>query len=226
MDQHTVGSGPGRSGDPRLHPAGPAPAPRCGGGAPVRPHATRPPTSLVCVLLCEDREVFRTGLRVVLEAEPDMAVVAETAHLPEALEAAEGEGAVVVVVRQGLVAGDALPLLRTLCRQNTAVLVLAEPETDSEHELVEILRAGVRGYLPRRSGAQRLVDGVRALARHEAALDPAATNHLVHHLTAGQQPPPAPALMMKSLGAAVRISNGSPPASRIACLTTAATPSR
>jgi DNA-binding NarL/FixJ family response regulator len=146
----------------------------------------------VCVLLCEDREVFRTGLRVVLEAEPDMAVVAETTHLPEALEAAEGEGAVVVVVRQGLVAGDALPLLRTLCRRNTAVLVLAEPETDSEPELVEILQAGVRGFLPRRSGAQRLVDGVRALARHEAALDPAATSRLVHHLTSGPQPRSAP----------------------------------
>jgi DNA-binding NarL/FixJ family response regulator len=196
MDQHAVGSGsgPGRSGDPRLHPAGPGPAPRCRGPVPARPHATRPPTSLVCVLLCEDREVFRTGLRVVLEAEPDMAVVAETAHLPEALEATGDQEAVVVVVRQGLVAGDALPLLRTLCRRNTSVLVLAEPETESEHELVEILRAGVRGYLPRRSGAQRLVDGVRALARHEAALDPAATNHLVHHLTTGQQSPSAPAL--------------------------------
>jgi DNA-binding NarL/FixJ family response regulator len=194
MDEHAVGSTPGRPGDPRLHPAGSVPAPRCGGPAPARPHATRPPTSLVCVLLCEDREVFRTGLRVVLEAEPDMAVVAETAHLPEALEATGDQEAVVVVVRQGLVAGDALPLLRTLCRRNTSVLVLAEPETESEHELVEILRAGVRGYLPRRAGAQRLVDGVRALARHEAALDPAATNHLVRHLTTGQQPPSAPAL--------------------------------
>ena len=194
MDHSVVIAGAGPVGDPRQHAAGPVPAPRSGGSVPVRPHAVRPPTSLVCVLLCEDREVFRTGLRVVLENEPDMAVVAETAHLPEALEAIEGEGTVVVVVRQGLVAGDALPLLRTLCRRNTAVLVLAEPETDSEHELVEILRAGVRGYLPRRSGAQRLVDGVRALARDEAALDPAATSHLVRHLTTGWQPRSAPAL--------------------------------
>ena len=73
----------------------------------------------------------------------------------------------------------------------TAVLVLAEAETESEPELVDILQAGVRGYLPRRSGAQRLVDGVRALARDEAALDPAATSHLVRHLTAGPTPRPA-----------------------------------
>ena len=192
MNQDAIGTGPGPAGPHRRGPAGLVPSPRHARPAPVRPHAVPSPTTLVCVLLCEDREVFRIGLRVVLEAEPDMAVVAETSHLPEALEATEGGGTVVVVVRQGLVAGDALPLLRTLCRRNTAVLVLAEPETESEPELVEILQAGVRGFLPRRSGAQRLVDGVRALARHEAALDPAATSHLVHHLTSGPQPRSAP----------------------------------
>ena len=194
MDQDAVGTGPEPA---RLHRRGAAgliPSPRHARPAPVRPHAVPSPTTLVCVLLCEDREVFRIGLRVVLEAEPDMAVVAETSHLPEALEATEGEGTVVVVVWQGLVAGDALPLLRTLCRRNTAVLVLAEPETESEPELVEILQAGVRGFLPRRSGAQRLVDGVRALARDEAALDSAATSHLVRHLTTGSQPRSAPSV--------------------------------
>ena len=173
-------------------PAAVAPVPAAGCGGPGEPHAVPPPTTLVCVLLCEDCEVFRVGLRVVLEAQPDMAVVAETSHLPEALEATGDGGTVVVVVRQGLVAGAALPLLRALCRRNTAVLVLAEPGAGSEPELVEILRAGVRGYLPRRSGAQRLVDGVRALSRHEAALDSVATGHLVRHLTAGPQSRPVP----------------------------------
>src|SRR3712207_8007458 len=176
----------------RRGPAGPAPRPRSGGPVPVRPDAVPPPSSLVCVLLCEDREVFRIGLRVVLEAEPDMAVVAETSQLPEALEATDRAGTVVVVVRQGLVAGDALPLLRTLCRRNAAVLVLAEPEMETEPQLVEILQAGVRGYLPRRSGAKRLVDGVRALARHGAAPHPAATSPLVHHPTAATRPASAP----------------------------------
>jgi DNA-binding NarL/FixJ family response regulator len=144
---------------------------------------TRPPTSLVRVLLCEDQEVFRLGLRVVLEAEPDMAVVAETAHLPAAVLAADGCGTQVVVVRQGLLGGATLPLLRDLCRGGTAVLVLAEPGTEAGSELVEVLQAGVRGFLPRRSAAQRLVDGVRSLAKNEAALDSAATNQLVRFLT-------------------------------------------
>ena len=141
------------------------------------------------MVLCEDREVFRLGLRVVLEAQPDLAVVAETSHLPGAQAAAARDAeSPVVVVRHALVAGDTLPLLRDLCRRGTPVLVLADPCPAAGSELVDVLRAGVRGCMPRRSTPQSLVAAVRALARHEAALDPTATSQLVHHLTAARAP--------------------------------------
>ena len=152
----------------------------------VHPGAARVPMSLVRVVLCEDQEVFRLGLRVVLEAEPDIAVVAETVTLPAALADAQRIGAEVVVVRRGLVADAGLPQLRDLCRRGLPVLVLADPEP--EEDVVEVLRAGVRGYLSRRAGAQRLVEGVRALARQEVALDPVATSELVRQVLT---PPPA-----------------------------------
>ena len=191
MTNAEVGSGPGHT-DARPHHSE-----ERSGGTPGREEAEPPalprepparrPTALVRVLLCEDQQVFRLGLRVVLEAEPDMAVVAEIRHLPEALEFAAESGAQVVVVRQGLVDGATLPVLRDLCERGTAVLVLAEPEPEPEADagerLVAILQAGVRGYLPRRAAAKCLVDGVRALARHEAALDTTATSHLVRYLT-------------------------------------------
>src|SRR3712207_310945 len=92
----------------------------------LMPCAARPPRPLVQVLLCEDQEVFRLGLRSVLEAQPDIAVVAETADLGEALEVVGGPGTWVVVVRQGLVDDATLPLLRDVCQRGTGVLVLAE----------------------------------------------------------------------------------------------------
>jgi DNA-binding NarL/FixJ family response regulator len=150
-------------------------------GAALRPPAPRPPRPLVRVLLCEDQEIFRLGLRVVFEAQPDIAVVAETSHLTEALEVADGPGTQVVVVRQRLVGCSGLPLLRDLCQRATGVLVLAE--TGGDPGLREVLQAGVRGFLPRRAGAQRLVDAVRALARQETALDSAVASQLVGYLT-------------------------------------------
>ena len=140
-------------------------------GTALRPRAPRPPRPLVRVLVCEDQEIFRLGLRVVFEAQPDIAVVAETGHLTQALKAADGPGTQIVVVRQGLVGCAGLPLLRNLCQRATGVLVLAEAGGDSG--LMDVLQAGVRGFLPRRAAAQRLVDAVRALARQEAALDSA-----------------------------------------------------
>src|SRR3712207_6842104 len=117
---------------------------------PLGPTANRPPTTLVRVLLCEDQEVFRLGLRVVLEAEPDIAVVAETPHPPGALAAADSVGTQVEAVRPGLVGGATLPLLRALCGRGPAFLVLAERGDQAESVLVDVLQAGVRGYLPRR----------------------------------------------------------------------------
>jgi DNA-binding NarL/FixJ family response regulator len=149
----------------------------------LQPCASRPPTPLVRVLLCEDQEVFRLGLRSVLEAQPDIAVVAETAELGEALAVATGPGTWVLVVRQGLVSDSTLPLLRDLCQRGTGVLLLAETRRGSRTALMDVLQAGVRGCLPRRAAAQRLVEAVRALARHEAALDSAVTSQLVSYLT-------------------------------------------
>jgi len=170
---------PGRA---RLREVSGAPDPRRAMHG-LRPRATRPPTPLVRVMLCEDQEVFRLGLRSILEAQPDMAVVAETADLGEVLEVSDGPGTWVVVVRQGLVGGSTLPLLRDLCRRGTGVLVLSETRSGSCIALMDVLQAGVKGCLPRRAGAQRLVDAVRALARDEAALDSAVTSQLVRHLT-------------------------------------------
>jgi DNA-binding NarL/FixJ family response regulator len=149
----------------------------------LRPCAKRPPQPLVQVLLCEDQEVFRLGLRAVFEAQPDIAVVAETADLMEVVAVADGPGRRVVVIRQGLVGSAALPLLRELCQRGVGVLVLAEAEGGSRTGLVDVLQCGVRGFLPRRAAAQRLVEAVRALARQETALDAAVTGQLVRHLT-------------------------------------------
>ena len=165
-----------------------APGLRAAGTA-LRPPAPRPPRPLVRVLLCEDQEVFRLGLRAVFEAQPDIAVVAETADLVQALEVADGLVTPVLVVRQTLVGGSTLPLLRDQCRRGTGVLVRAETR-GSRTCLMDVLQAGVRGCLPRRAAAQPLVDAIRALARHEVALDSVVTGQLVRHLT-GEAAQPA-----------------------------------
>src|SRR4051812_30048625 len=104
----------GRADRRGVAPAGRRPPMPALSGSGLSADAARAPTTLVRVLLCEDQLVFRLGLRVVLEAQPDMAVVAETAHLPGALAGAGGGTTQVVVGRQGVGGGATLPLLRGL----------------------------------------------------------------------------------------------------------------
>jgi DNA-binding NarL/FixJ family response regulator len=124
-----------------------------------------PGPELVRVLLCEDNEIYRIGLRSLIELEPDLAVVGE----------------VVDVTAASALAAVSEETVSALCRRDRAVLILAE--TESELHLAEALRAGVRGYLPRWVAAPRLIDGIRALSREELVLDPAYARHLVNFLT-------------------------------------------
>ena len=152
------------------------------------------------MLLCEDHEIYRIGLRVLIELEPDLVVVGEVGDVASACSLADRVDPHVVVIRQGLLQHVQAESVSALCLRDRAVLILAE--TESELDLAEALRAGVRGYLSRRVAAPQLVDGIRALSKDELALDPAFARHLVQFLTAG---PTGPAEIPTQLSALTRL---------------------
>ena len=152
------------------------------------------------VLLCEDHEIYRIGLRVLLELEPDLVVVGEVVDVASACSLADRTDPHIIIIRQGLLQHVQKESVSALCRPGRAVLILAE--TESELDLTEALRAGVRGYLSRWVAAPRLVDGIRALSKDELVLDPASARHLVQFLTAG---PTGPAEIPTQLSALTRL---------------------
>jgi DNA-binding NarL/FixJ family response regulator len=138
----------------------------------------------VRVLLCEDHEIYRVGLRVLIEREPDLVVVGEAVDVVSASALADRMAPHIIVIRQGLLQEGHEDAVRALCSRDGAVLLLAE--TESEVDLADALRAGVSGYLSRRVAGTRLVDGIRALSKDEFVLDPPYARHLVRFLTAGE----------------------------------------
>lgn len=146
--------------------------------------APTPEPEPVRVLLCEDHEIYRVGLRVLIEREPDLVVVGEAVDVASACSLADRVHPHIVVLRQGLLQDGDERSVDALFSRDGAVLLLAE--TESELDLADALRAGVSGYLSRRVAASRLVDGIRALSKNEVVLDPPFARHLVQFLTAGQ----------------------------------------
>jgi DNA-binding NarL/FixJ family response regulator len=137
------------------------------------------------VLLCDDHEVFRLGLRSVVTRAADMVVVGEASDPGRAMVLAVDRSPHVAVVAQSLTDGG-LGLVRQLGRNGTGVVVLAE--SNNRDDLFEALRAGARGYLTRRATAEHLADGIRAVGRRDVTIDGAVTGHLMHYLD-GDRPP-------------------------------------
>jgi DNA-binding NarL/FixJ family response regulator len=138
------------------------------------------------VLICDDSEVLRHGLRTVLRAAPDLAVVAEAADAAEALALAAIHRPHVALVGLGALGAVIEDLVRALTAMAIRVVLLGEARAGSD--LVDALQAGARGYVHTTVSPQRLVQGVRAVAHGETVLDAAVTGELLHQLDGTRKP--------------------------------------
>jgi DNA-binding NarL/FixJ family response regulator len=120
----------------------------------------------VRILIADDHEVVRRGMRVLLESQPDWEVVGETANGREAVERAVTLAPDVVVLditMPGLNGLEATRRIRTAV-PGAEVLVLTVHE--SEQVVREVLDAGARGYVLKSDAGHDLVAAVDALAHH------------------------------------------------------------
>jgi DNA-binding NarL/FixJ family response regulator len=134
----------------------------------------------VRVLICDDHEVLRHGLRTILRRIPGLSVVAEADCVGEALSLATTARPDVTLIGlngQGPVLQD---LVRELTGMGIRVVLLGEAGAGSD--LVEVLRAGARGYVHTTVSSHRLIECVRAVARGETVLDASVTGELLHRL--------------------------------------------
>ena len=166
-----VGLGPPRPTGPNGR-AAPGHDPR---SFPVQASHARLPQ--IRVLLCDDNPVYQLGLRALFARSGDIVVVGEPAGPTQAWEERIATRPDVLILSYRLCC-ESSDVVRRFDADGIGVVVLAE--TDDERDLLNSLRAGARGYLPRRAQALRLLDGVRAVFRQQTALDGVAADHLVH----------------------------------------------
>ena len=162
------------------------PAPRVDGSsvgraaAPAGGRVVRARDAPIQVLICDDQEVLRHGLRVVLLRAPDLVVAAEAASAADALSLAARLRPDVTVVGLGAWGPVVQELVRALTGMGIRVVLLGE--SDAGSDLIDALQAGAGGFVRSSVSPQRLVDGVRAVAQGETVLDAAATGELLHLL--------------------------------------------
>jgi DNA-binding NarL/FixJ family response regulator len=149
---------------------------------PAHPDAGGPPLSVplkASLLLADDHAMVRRGLRLILDAEPDLDVVAEAGDGVEAVEQVLRQEIHLAVLDVSMPKLTGLQAAREIGRQRPGTRVLMLSMHDNEEYLFEALSVGASGYVLKSAVDQDLVTACRAALRGEPFLYPAAVSTLI-----------------------------------------------
>jgi DNA-binding NarL/FixJ family response regulator len=131
------------------------------------------------ILIADDHSIVRSGLKKVLDAKPDMEVVAEAEDGHEAVEKALKEDVHLVILDVSMPRKTGIQAAAELHKRKPELRVLMLSMHDSEQFLFEALKAGASGYVLKSGADTDIVDAVRAAMRGDSYLYPSAVTAIV-----------------------------------------------
>jgi DNA-binding NarL/FixJ family response regulator len=141
------------------------------------------------ILLADDHALVRHGLRMVLDATPDLEVAAEAGDGTEAVELGLREQIHLAILDVMMPRRTGLQAAAELSQRRPELKLLMLSMHDSEQYLFEALKAGASGYVLKTAADRDLVEAVRAAMRGEPFLYPAAVTALIRdYLARGEVP--------------------------------------
>ena len=136
------------------------------------------------ILLADDHAMVRRGLRLVLDTEPDLEVVAEAGDGAEAVERALEEPVELAVLDVTMPRLTGIQAAGELARRRPELKTLILSMHDNEQYFFEALKAGAAGYVLKASADRDLVEACRAAMRGEPFLYPGAVTALIRDFLA------------------------------------------
>ncbi len=145
------------------------------------------------ILLADDHGLVRQGLRLILDGEPDLTVVAEAGDGAEAVALATSTELDLVVLDIAMPRMTGLQAARELARRSPGLPMLMLSMYDNEQYFFEALKAGAAGYVLKSVADRDLVEACRAAVRGEPFLYPGAVTALIRdHLDRARRGSPVP----------------------------------
>lgn len=131
------------------------------------------------IVIVDDQEMVRTGLRMVLDAEPEFVVAGEAGDGETAVRLVQRERPDVVLMDVRMPGVDGIEATRRITEAHPEVAVLVLTTFDLDEYVYGALRAGASGFLLKDAPADDLVDAIRVVARGDALLAPQVTKRLI-----------------------------------------------
>ncbi|MFD0419332.1 response regulator [Streptomyces sp. NPDC127108] len=140
----------------------------------------------VRVVIVDDEQLVRMALRLIIDGEPDLTVVAEAADGNAALTAVDEHQPDVVLMDVRMPGRDGLSATRELLTRRPAPRVLMLTTFDSDDLVLGALRAGALGFVLKDTHPPQILDAVRTVAGGNPVLSPAATARVIAAATGPQ----------------------------------------
>jgi len=138
----------------------------------------------VAILLVDDHEVVRMGLRTLLERRPGFTVVADAGTVAEAVAAARQHRPQVVVMDIRLPDGNGVEACREIRGEMPETKVIMLTSYADDEAVYGSIMAGASGYLLKQTRGQSLAEAIERVARGESLLDPSVTEKVLARMRA------------------------------------------
>jgi DNA-binding NarL/FixJ family response regulator len=157
---------------------------------------------MIRVVIADDQDLVREGLRMMLEAEPDIEVVSEANTGIGALDAARLHDPDVVLMDVRMPQLDGIEATARLVRTSARTRVLVLTTFDLDEYVYRAMKAGASGFLLKDASREQLAAAVRTVAAGEALLAPSITRRLLEDFC--RRPPPSATLPPAAQGLSPR----------------------
>jgi DNA-binding NarL/FixJ family response regulator len=137
------------------------------------------------VLIADDHDLMRTGLRLIVEQSDDLVVVGEVDNGRGAVDFVRGEQVDVVLMDIRMPGMDGIEATEELTCRGDGPRVLIVTSFELDECVLSALRAGASGFLLKRTPPEQLLDAVRQVHRGDALLAPSVTRRLIDHVLDG-----------------------------------------
>jgi two-component system, NarL family, response regulator NreC len=137
---------------------------------------------VIQILLVDDHQVLRQGLRVLLAGEDDMEVVGEAGNAEEAIQLATESQPDIVVMDLGLPGLSGLDAIREIRERGISVGIIVLSMHSGREFVMQAIQAGSDGYVPKSSAHTDLLQAIRAVHQGKRYLHPEAATAVVDEL--------------------------------------------
>ncbi len=137
------------------------------------------------LVLADDHAVVRSGLRMLLQAQPDMEIVGEAESGTQALNQVRTLQPDVILMDIQMPGMNGIEATRQIKEAYVDTAVLALTMHEDDQYFFEMLQAGASGYLPKRAAPDELVRAIRTVSRGEVFLYPSLATRLVQTYVGG-----------------------------------------